>query len=349
HLSVDVIALDCDFYAFSAHKMYGPSGVGVLYGKEELLNNMVPFQSGGEMIDRVSFDKGTSYNQLPFKFEAGTPNIAGVIAFAKAIDFINANLDDKLFHYERCLTDYTMQQLSKIPEVQFVVKGKPDIPVISFMLNGHHNHDIASSLDTFGIAVRSGHHCAMPLMDYLAITGCLRISLAAYNTYAEVDFFIDKLKEILTIDNHRVELDENSSESHSITKSASDKILTLFENCKGWDGRHRQIMLLGKQLKPMPDEKKNENSLIKGCESLAWLTSTKDSQGNFYFQAYSDAKVIRGLLVIILAAFNYKNSQQIGQFDLDGYFDKLGLIKHLSPSRGNGVRAIIDKIQSLTQ
>jgi len=347
HLSVDVQSLDCDFYAFSAHKMYGPTGVGVLYGKEELLSKMLPYQSGGEMINQVSFEKGTSYNELPFKFEAGTPNIAGVIAFSKAIDFINAHFSLELIQYERSLIDYTMQQLTLIPEVHFVVQGKPDIPVISFIIKGHHNHDVASTLDSFGIAVRSGHHCAMPLMDYLAIKGCLRISLAAYNTFEEINYFIDKLKEVVITDNSIVELDKSSDEV--LINSPSDKILALFENCKGWDGRHRQIMLLSKQLKPMPDECKHESSLIKGCESLAWLTFTKDSQGNFFFHAFSDAKVIRGLLVIVLAAFNHKNSQQIEQFDLENYFNKLGLIKHLSPSRGNGVRAIVDKIKSITQ
>ena len=158
-----------------------------------------------------------------------------------------------------------------------------------------------------------------------------------------------QLKKILTSDRHSVESGGSNSKPHVITKSASDEILALFERSKGWDGRHRQIMLLSKQLDPMPDENKNDNSLIKGCESLAWLTCSKDPHGYFSFQAYSDAKVIRGLMVIILAAVNLKNSQQIAEFDLESYFEKMGLIKHLSPSRGNGVRAIIERIKLITQ
>jgi SufS family cysteine desulfurase len=347
HLPVDVQALGCDFYVFSAHKMYGPTGVGVLYGREELLTQMVPYQAGGEMIDKVSFSKGTTYNQLPFKFEAGTPNVAGISAFSKAIEFLNTYLDNSLMNYEYSLIDYVFKQLKTIQEVKFIADGQPDIPVISFTLTGHHNHDVASALDSFGIAVRSGHHCAMPLMDYLGISGCLRISLAAYNTFDEIDFFIEKLKAILT---HSTNLDYSNIKSPIIKSElgstlASDDILALFGSVNGWDGRHRQIMLLSKQLSNIPDNHKNEHSLISGCESLAWLTYVKDKRGNFFFKAYSDAKVIRGLLVIILAAFNHKNRHEIEQFDLQGYFDELGLIHHLSPSRGNGVRAIVDKIK----
>jgi len=188
-------------------------------------------------------------------------------------------------------------------------------------------------------------------MDYLDISGCLRISLSAYNTFDEIDFFIKKLTEILA--NH-TNLDYSNintvvSESEVGSKSATDDVLALFENIKGWDGRHRQIMLLSKKLANIPDNKKNNDSLINGCESLAWLYYEKDNQGNFSFYAYSDAKVIRGLLVIILAAFDTKNRKQIQSFNLEGYFEKLGLMHHLSPSRGNGVRAIVDKMMVIVE
>ena len=348
HLPVDVQALGCDFYIFSAHKMFGPTGVGVLYGREALLNEMSPYQFGGEMISQVSFEQGTTYNQLPFKFEAGTPNIAGIIAFSKAIEFLKPYLNKPLAEYEQCLIDYLFKHFETMPSVKFIVDGQPDIPVISFIVKGHHNHDIAVALDSFGIAVRSGHHCAMPLMDYLKISGCIRISLSAYNTLDEIDFFIEKLTEIIANpDDSNINTDPTRSKVDS--KSASDAILALFENIKGWDGRHRQIMLLSKQLANIPDNKKNSDSLITGCESLAWVGYERDNQGNFSFYAYSDAKVIRGLLVIILAAFDTKNRNQIKAFDLEGYFDKLGLIQHLSPSRGNGIRAIVDKISVIIE
>ena len=356
HLPVDVQSLGCDFYVYSAHKMYGPTGVGVLYGKEDLLDKMPPYQAGGEMISQVSFESGTRFNQLPFKFEAGTPNIAGVVAFAKAIEFLNANLNIPLIKHEATLLDYLMTRLSEVSEVKFIVKGKPDIPVVSFTLINHHNHDVATALDSVGIAVRSGHHCAMPLMEYLSITGCLRVSLAPYNTVKEIDYFIEQLKCILAkvlvklpIDNTEnsgsPQLVQASSNVHLVDETQS--IIDLFSQVKGWDSRHRQIMLLSKKLNAMPENQRNEQTLIKGCESLAWLSCSEDEQGRYSFQAYSDAKVIRGLLVIILSAYENKQSQQIQQFDLDSYFNKLGLLQHLSPSRGNGVKAIVEKIKTM--
>ncbi|MEW6982068.1 SufS family cysteine desulfurase [Colwelliaceae bacterium 6471] len=347
HQMIDVSKLDCDFYFFSAHKMYGPTGVGVLYGRQSLLESMVPYQAGGEMIKTVSFEK-TTYNSLPFKFEPGTPNIAGVIAFANAVDFLRQQHDNNIGEYEQKLLSYCYQELLTINEVNFIVADRPDIPVFSFTVDNHHNHDISAALDTYGIAVRSGHHCAMPLMTYLNISGCTRVSLAPYNTFAEVDYFITSLKKIISGESYDTP-EEQLIEPDKITQIESDKIKALFANATGWDSRHREIMLLGKQLMRMPKEQRNEQTLISGCESQAWLSYTVNEQGEFSFTADSDAKVIRGLLVIVLAAYNGKTSQQIRDFDINDYFDSLGLLQHLSPSRGNGLNAIVDKILRLAQ
>ncbi|MBL4764285.1 MAG: SufS family cysteine desulfurase [Colwellia sp.] len=349
HFPIDVQALDCDFYVFSAHKMFGPTGVGVLYGKQALLETMPPYQAGGEMISKVSFNKPTTFNDLPFKFEAGTPNIAGVVAFSKAIEFISAYDAKQLCDYEKQLTIHCYQALQNLTVfskkiVEFIVPGLPDIPVISFTLNGHHNHDIATALDSYGIAIRSGHHCAMPLMEYLNISGCLRISLAAYNTFEEINYFIDCLKKILTPESDS-SLDRNHK--NDVSEQASAMIITQFAMVKSWDTRHRQIMLLGKQLHRLDKNMRNEQTLISGCESLAWLVSQKNSQGVFNFQADSDAKIIRGLLVIVLAAFNGKTAVQIQDFDIESYFKSLGLMQHLSPSRGNGILAIVEQIKKI--
>lgn len=357
HFPVDVQALDCDFYAFSAHKMYGPTGVGVLYGKQALLEIMPPYQGGGEMIKQVSFNTPTTFNSLPFKFEAGTPNIAGVIAFSKAIEFISAYDVKEIYDYEKKLTSYCFQALQNlsVPSksvVKFIVKGLPDIPVISFTLNGHHNHDIAMALDSYGIAIRSGHHCAMPLMEYLNISGCLRISLAAYNTFEEIDYFIDCLKKILTQASEISLSSPDGKGSHvknEKSEQASSVIITQFAAIKSWDSRHRQIMLLGKQLNRLDKSARDEQTLISGCESLAWLVVQKSRENIFHFQADSDAKIIRGLLVIVLAAFNDKTAEQIQAFDIENYFKTLGLMQHLSPSRGNGILAIVDKIKRIAQ
>ena len=347
HFAVDVQALDCDFYAFSAHKMFGPTGVGVLYGKQALLDVMPPYQSGGEMIKTVSLHNGTTFNSLPFKFEAGTPNMVGVIGFAEAIHFLNQQQQTELAAYEQQLTQYCYDALKKIPAVNFVVEQIPDIPVIAFTVTSHHHHDIATSLDSYGIAVRSGHHCAMPLMEYYQMSGCVRVSMAAYNTLAEIDIFIETLTKI--INQQKNDLVE---EIHAISQKcgmASSVIISKFSAIKRWDSRHREIMLLGKTLPPMDESLRNENSVIKGCESLAWLVGEKNSQDIFTFCADSEAKIIRGLLVIVLAAYNGKTASQIKAFDIDDYFECLGLIQHLSPSRGNGMLAIVDKIRSLAQ
>lgn len=357
HFPIDVQSLDCDFYAFSAHKMYGPTGVGVLYGKQSLLDNMPPYQGGGEMIKQVSFNTPTTFNSLPFKFEAGTPNIAGVIAFNKAIEFISAYDAKQIHGYEKQLTIYCYQALQNLKVsskkvVEFIVPGLPDIPVICFTLNDHHNHDIATALDSYGIAIRSGHHCAMPLMEYLNISGCLRISLAAYNTFEEIDYFIACLTKILRQENEISLACTNKNENidqNVKNVQATTIIMTQFAAIKGWDSRHRQIMLLGKQLNRLDKNYRNAQTLISGCESLAWLIAQKNNHNVFHFQADSDAKIIRGLLVIVLAAFNDKTAAQIQAFDIENYFKSLGLIQHLSPSRGSGILAIVEKITGITQ
>ncbi len=368
HVPVDVQAMDCDFYVFSAHKMFGPTGVGVLYGKLALLENMPPYQGGGEMINKVSFVQPTTFNSLPFKFEAGTPNIAGIIAFSQAVSFIKPFIHNDLQgvslspslskskvvtyrQHEQALLDYCYQQLAAIPEIKFIVKGKPDIAVLSFTVEKHHNHDVAAALDSYGIAVRSGHHCAMPLMEHLAITGCIRVSLAAYNTMEEIDFFISILQKIFS-----ESLTENSEQdlavsdkSRTIKESASvvNEVIERFKTAKGWDNRHREIMLLGKRLHRLDKKYRLQENVITGCESLAWLTTARNEQGKFIFSADSDAKVIRGLLYIVLAVFNNKTASQIQAFDIEKYFTQLGLIQHLSPSRGNGLLAIVKKIRKL--
>ncbi len=350
HLSVDVSALDCDFYLFSGHKMYGPTGVGVLYGKQKLLAKMPPYQAGGEMIKSVSFAQ-TTFNELPHKFEAGTPNIAGIIALGAAISFIEQHGHAALHAYETKLKKYCFEQLSTVKGLRFIVAEEPDIPVFSFTLAGQHNHDVASALDSVGIAVRSGHHCAMPLMQYLNITGCVRISLSAYNNFQEIDFTVQQLQGLSqsivpianTVNTLKAPEIEDSSSFVSNKLTVTD-ILAMFAKARSWDSKHREIMMLGKKHLPLLAEDKTEQSLISGCESHAWLVCHEENNGLLRFKADSDAKVIRGLLAIILAAVDNKTAAQIADFDMDGYFSELGLLQHLSPSRGNGVRAIVEKI-----
>jgi cysteine desulfurase/selenocysteine lyase len=198
HLDIDVQEMDCDFFAFSAHKIYGPTGVGVLYGKKALLEAMPPFQSGGEMIKDVSIEK-TSFNDLPYKFEAGTPNIADVIAFRSAIRFVLECGKEKIRRHEEELLDYAHQELEKIPGLKIIGKAKEKVSVVSFIIEGAHPQDIGILLDNRGIAVRTGHHCAQPLMDRFCIPGTARVSLAVYNTKYEIDELVKGLHKVVKI------------------------------------------------------------------------------------------------------------------------------------------------------
>lgn len=186
HLKVDVQELDCDFYVFSGHKIYGPTGIGVVYGKEDWLNQMPPYQGGGEMIESVSFEK-TTYNQLPFKFEAGTPNYADSIALATAIDYLTALGLDDIAAYERELLDYAEAKLLTIPGLEIVGTAKQKTSVVSFNIKGLHAYDIGTLLDKMGIAVRTGTHCTEPVMIHYGISGTVRASFAFYNIRDEID------------------------------------------------------------------------------------------------------------------------------------------------------------------
>lgn len=198
HAKVDVQELDCDFLVFSSHKVYGPTGVGVLYGKEKWLNELPPYQGGGEMISSVSFEK-TTFNKLPFKFEAGTPDFVGTAALATALNYVNSIGLDNIAHHEDELLKYATNQMLQIPGMRIIGTAKEKCSVISFLVDDIHPYDIGTLLDKMGIAIRTGHHCAEPLMKELGIDGTARVSFAFYNTKEEVDLFIAGLKRIVSM------------------------------------------------------------------------------------------------------------------------------------------------------
>jgi cysteine desulfurase/selenocysteine lyase len=193
HTDVDVKDLDCDFYAMSAHKAYGPMGIGILYGKEMWLEKLPPYQFGGEMVDQVGFDE-TSFNDLPFKFEAGTPNVAGALGMAEALKYIDSVGINKIQKYEDELLEYATKEVSKIEGVKIIGTAKNKTAVLSLVVEGIHPYDLGTLLDQMGIAIRTGHHCAQPLIDFYKLPGTLRASFAIYNTKEEVDIFVAALK-----------------------------------------------------------------------------------------------------------------------------------------------------------
>jgi len=188
--------MDCDFFVFSGHKLYGPTGTGVLYGKQHLLESMPPFLGGGEMIKEVSFEK-TTYNEIPYKFEAGTPNIADIVALKTAFDFINSIGKQRIRDHENELLAYATEQLDMIPQLKIIGQAKEKISVISFILDNIHPQDAGILLDNSGIAVRTGHHCTQPCMKVFGIPGTIRASFAVYNTKEEIDVLIKGLHKVI--------------------------------------------------------------------------------------------------------------------------------------------------------
>jgi cysteine desulfurase/selenocysteine lyase len=198
HFKVDVQDLDCDFYAFSGHKMFGPTGVGVLYGKHEYLEKMPPYKGGGEMILSVSFEK-TIYNEIPHKFEAGTPAIMPVIGLGAAVDYIEKIGISNIELHGKALLDYATTKIQELPSVKIIGTARDKVAVLSFIIDGVHPHDIGTILNDAGVAVRTGHHCAEPVMRFFNLPGTTRASFSVYNTYAEVDQLILAINEVIKI------------------------------------------------------------------------------------------------------------------------------------------------------
>ena len=195
HIAVDVQDIDCDFYCFSGHKMYAPMGVGVLYGKETMLNDLPPYQGGGEMIKDVSFEK-TTYNELPFKFEAGTPSVGDVLGLKTAIEFMETIGIANIANHEKLLLDYAVEQMKTVDDIRFIGTAPNKTSVVSFLVGSSHPYDVGTLLDKLGVAVRTGHHCTQPIMERYGIPGTVRASFAIYNTMEEIDEFVKALKRI---------------------------------------------------------------------------------------------------------------------------------------------------------
>jgi cysteine desulfurase/selenocysteine lyase len=198
HMAVDVQDLDCDFYAFSGHKLYAPSGIGVLYGKQALLEAMPPYQGGGDMIRKVTFEE-TEYNSLPYKFEAGTPSIADVVGLGAAIDYLNEIGMECIAAYEAELLDYATEKAQQIEGLRIIGEAKDKGAILSFVLDKIHPHDIGTMLDSLGIAIRAGHHCAMPVMDFFEVPATARASFAMYNTKEEIDVLMNGIEQLIEV------------------------------------------------------------------------------------------------------------------------------------------------------
>lgn len=339
HLPIDVQALGCDFYVFSGHKMFATTGIGVLYGRYERLEALPPYQLGGEMIEKVSFDKVT-YQAPPFRFEAGTPNIEGVLSIASAIDFIQQHRA-QMEHNEQALYQHLMSRMTEVDGIVLYGALNDTVATQSFVVDGVNSQDLGLLLNEQNIAVRVGHHCAMPLMQALNISGTVRVSLACYNTVDEIDRFIDALTLAIA---HLKNGEKVESVRQATLANANNLLANKISAARGWQNIYREIMLAGKSIKPLPQELMTAESEVFGCESQVWL-SISTPQEVLNARYYSPSKIVRGLLAILIEPLEGQTWEQVLGFDGQAYLARLGLDKHLSQSRGNGLKSVLSAIQ----
>jgi len=363
HHPTDVRQIDCDFYAFSGHKLYGPTGIGVLWGKRKLLDAMPPYQGGGDMIESVTFEK-TTYAQLPNKFEAGTPHIAGAVGLAAAIEYVQSVGFENLAPHEESLLAYATQQLGDVPGVRIIGTAKQKGCVLSFVIDDPpiSSLDIGNRLDREGVAVRTGHHCCQPVMDRMGITSTARASLAMYNTKEDVDALVAAVK--LTIE-------ERSAKRHSLLAAspaisslkfpeavadsptaAADQLAEELHNVSdalgGRDAINTYIEEMGEKLLPMPDALKNESTRVHGCMSIVHIfprirPGTVDV---FEFLGSSDAFIVKGLIAVLQRIYCGQKAAAVLDFDIEDFFQRIGLDQFISSQRRNGLAGMIKRIRS---
>jgi len=360
HLRIDVQELDCDFYVFSGHKVYGPTGIGALFGKSRWLELIPPYQGGGDMIRTVRFEK-TTYNELPYKFEAGTPNIAGAVGLAAALSYMEEIGIDAITAHEDELLRHATERLQAIPEVRLIGTASEKASVLSFLVDGIAALDVGTRLDLEGIAVRTGHHCCMPLMERLGIEGTARASFAMYNTLAEVDFFADVLEKIVR--------DKSGRKTHAMSElsvvngkreivypeaaaanpeAAAEEVAELFEFLDDWPQRYNYLIELGESRPAMPEEFKVECNRVHGCQSTVFLhCRRKPGTTNVVeFLADSNTDLVSGLLVLLQRLFSGQSADKIVAFDVEAFFKRIGLDSHLTSGRRNGLAEMVKRVRA---
>jgi cysteine desulfurase/selenocysteine lyase len=351
HLRVDVRDLDCDFYAFSGHKLYGPTGIGILYGKAVKLEVMPPYQFGGDMISHVSFAK-TTWNELPYKFEAGTPHIAGAIGLGAAIDYLETIGLDRIALHEKQLLQRATERLKKIPGVRIIGNAKDKVGVISFVVDDLSALDVGGRLDLEGIAVRTGHHCCQPLMERFDIPGTARASFGMYNTLAEVDAFADALERVVLAAKPRAAVLPQAAYVYPGPKGsnpteAAAELAEFFDFVEDWTEKYQYIIDLGAKLPPMPDHLRTEANRVYGCQSTVFIDLRKKpgSADIVEFLADSDADIVRGLIAILQTLFSGQRARDVAAFDTTAFFRRIGLDKNLTMGRRNGLAEMTKRIR----
>src|SRR5579884_2174263 len=364
HLPMDVQELDCDFFVMSGHKVYGPTGIGVLYGKAPLLERMPPYQGGGDMIKSVTFAK-TTYADLPNKFEAGTPHIAGAIGLGAALDYVESVGRDRIAAHEAMLLHYATERMREIPGVRLIGNAPDKAAVIAFVVDDPPIAalDLGTKLDLEGIAVRTGHHCCQPVMDRFRIPGTTRISFAMYNTTAEIDVFLDALRNLIASAERRAGSVSDGEQSVAYASGSSepaypraaadnpqvaaDELIEEFELFDDWADRYQYLLERGEEIPPLPDAFRTEANRVRGCQSTVYLWARKKpgTSNVIEFLADSDADLVRGLIALLERLFSGQKASDILSFDVEGFFARLGLDQHLTLGRRNGLAAMVQRIR----
>lgn len=349
HGPTDVVALDCDFYVFSAHKLYGPTGVGVLYGRAELLERMPPFLGGGDMIDRVSFSSGTTFAKPPARFEAGTPNIAGVIGLGAAIEFLSSFDWSEIEQSEDALGRYLRERIAQVDKLKVIGSAQKGLAICSFTVSGQSPVDVAVRLNSYGIAVRAGHHCCMPLMESLGLTGTVRASCAIYNCKKDVDALVSALTEIVSKttepkqSNQELKLQFGSSGGASVQEAVL-QLKTLFDSVDDQLGRQELLMELGETHPNQLPILRNCAPAVKGCLSEVRLVLNRSSDNKLFIASDSNAQIVRGLLTIVERAFSGQSIEEIRSYGPKRIFADLNLPGFVSVQRRSGLESVLNEI-----
>ncbi len=352
HFPTDVEQLGCDFFAFSGHKLFGPTGIGVLWGRRELLADMPPYQGGGDMIETVSFEH-TTYAPPPNRFEAGTPDIAGAVGLGAAIDYLNALDFAQISAYEEDLLKYATEQLSQIAGLKIVGKAKHKAGVISFVCDEIASLDIGMALDREGIAVRTGHHCCMPLMHRLQVSGTTRASLAFYNTREDIDALASALTQLIATRSLAApKVESRIKFACASAASPNEAADALAEEFLMFDDRESKTELLIDMARRLPHTFQQLKPICKavpGCMSEVYLLGRPmpNAPERFEFVADSNAEIVRGLIALLLQLFSGQDAQQLLEFNVEDFFRRIGLDQFVSSQRRSGLDGMIRSIRTL--
>ncbi len=353
HFPTDVMALDCDFYTFSGHKLFGPTGIGVLWGRRELLEGLPPYQGGGDMIESVSFDR-TTYAQLPNRLEAGTPDIAGAIGLGAAIDYVNSLDFAKIVAYEHDLLEYATEQMSSIEGLRIIGTASKKAGVISFVCSDVATLDVGIGLDRLGIAVRTGHHCCMPLMHRLKVSGTTRASFAFYNTREDVDALVSGLRKIIGERMTQTPVVAETSIKFVPASAPTPEAAAaqLADEFLAFDDRESKTELLIDMARQLPNnfaQLKPICQAVPGCMSEVYLLGRPmpSAPHKFEFVADSNAEIVRGLIAVLETLLSGQDAKLLLEFDLESFFRRIGLDQFISSQRRSGLDGMIRNIRTL--